>query len=107
MKARTITILVWAVLLAGCAALMAADDSAQTDHGLSVGEAIATVMAALFALSFAAWAKRLDKALDLLEKIQESMHKNALRTERRLTTLEQVARQCGNHVIDHAEDGDE
>ena len=70
----------------------------ELNHGLSIGEAIATVMAALFALAFAAWAKRLDKALDLLEKIQLSMHQQALRTERRLTTLEQVARGCGNHI---------
>jgi len=74
-------------------------------HGLSVGEMIATIMAALFALAFAAWAKRLDKALDLLEKIQVSMHQQAIRTERRLTILEQIARQCGNHVPDHEDGG--
>jgi hypothetical protein len=45
-------------------------------------------MAALFALAFAAWARRLDKALDLLEKIQEQMHIQAVRTERRITRLE-------------------
>jgi len=71
------------------------------DHGLSIGETIATVMAALFALAFAAWAKRLDKALDLLERIQASMYEQAIRTERRLTILEQIAKQCGNHIPDY------
>jgi hypothetical protein len=60
-------------------------------HDLSVGEIIATVMFALFAMAFGAWAKRLDKALDLLEKIQADMHTTAIRTERRLTRLEGVA----------------
>lgn len=92
-------------MLAVSAALMAADGT--ESHGLGVGETIATVMAALFALAFAAWAKRLDKALDLLEKIQASMHRNAVRTERRLTTLEQVARQCGNHIAPVSDDDDE
>jgi C4-dicarboxylate-specific signal transduction histidine kinase len=60
----------------------------EVEHALSIGEVIATVMAALFALAFAAWAKRLDKALDLLEKIQAEMHQNAIRVERRLARLE-------------------
>lgn len=56
---------------------------------LTVGEVIATIMAGLFALAFAAWARRLDKALDLLEKIQQEMHQNAIMVERRLARLEQ------------------
>lgn len=68
------------------------------DH-FSAGEVIATLMAALFALAFAAWARRLDKALDLLEKIQSEMHTQAIRTERRLSNLESIARQCGNHHV--------
>lgn len=52
------------------------------------GEIVATIMLALFAMAFALWAKRLDKALDLLEKIQADVHARALTTERRLTRLE-------------------
>ena len=52
------------------------------------GEIILSIVAALFALAFGAWAHRLDKALDLLERLQETMHKRAVLIERRLTRLE-------------------
>lgn len=63
---------------------------------MTFGEIAATIMAGLFAVAFAAWAKRLDKALDLLEKIQEQMHKAAVVTESRLTRLEEGARNHWN-----------
>ena len=59
---------------------------------MTPGEVIAAIMAGLFALAFAAWARRLDKALDLLERIQEQMHHVAIATEKRLTRLEEGAR---------------
>lgn len=59
---------------------------------MTPGEVIAAIMAGLFALAFAAWARRLDKALDLLEHIQEQMHHVAIATEKRLTRLEEGAR---------------
>jgi AraC-like DNA-binding protein len=67
---------------------------------MSPGEITATIMAGLFALAFAAWAKRLDKALDLLERIQQDMHRTAMQTERRLVRLEAAAEHCGykNHL---------
>jgi len=55
---------------------------------MSVGEIVLAITAGLFALAFGAWAKRLDKALDLLERLQEEMHKRAVLIERRLTRLE-------------------
>lgn len=55
---------------------------------MGVGEIVNAVMMALFAISFAAWAKRLDKALDMLERLQEDMHHRAIIIERRLTRLE-------------------
>jgi hypothetical protein len=58
---------------------------------MNPGEIVASVMLALFAMAFALWAKRLDKALDLLEKIQTDMHSHALTTERRLTRLEALS----------------
>jgi C4-dicarboxylate-specific signal transduction histidine kinase len=76
------------------------------DH-MSVGEVIAAIMAALFALAFAAWAKRLDKALDLLEKIQAAMNRQAIRIERRLTILEQIAASCGHRARFTDDDGEE
>lgn len=55
---------------------------------MSIGEIVLAVTAGLFAIAFGAWAKRLDKALDLLERLQEEMHKRAVLIERRLTRLE-------------------
>ena len=52
------------------------------------GEIIMSVVVALFAVAFGAWAHRLDKALDLLERLQETMHRRAVLIERRLTRLE-------------------
>lgn len=51
-------------------------------------EVLMLLVTSLFAVAFAAWAKRLDKALDLLEKLQVEMHKSALHIERRVTRLE-------------------
>jgi len=70
------------------------------------GEIVQVVVTSLFAIAFAAWAKRLDKALDLLEKIQASMFKQAIRTERRLVRLESK-NQIHHHEVDEeeAEDG--
>ena len=97
MLARTKTLLVVGTAL-GIGVAVAHSENAETiaSKGLSVGEVIATVLAALLAVAFAAWARRLDKALDLLEKIQGSMHRQSIRTERRLTRLEQIAVACGN-----------
>lgn len=64
---------------------------------IGLADAMITIMAALFSLAFAAWARRLDKALDLLEKIQQSQHRNELSNERRLARLEQIARTCTAH----------
>ena len=58
---------------------------------LTYGEVAVTLVGILFSVAFAAWAKRLDKALDLLEKIQEQGHQQALITERRLVRLESHA----------------
>lgn len=55
---------------------------------MTPGELALTVIGALFTIAFGLWARRLDKALDLLEKIQKDTHDWALRTEHRLTTLE-------------------
>lgn len=71
---------------------------------MSIGELISAILAGLFALAFAAWARRLDKALDLLERIQEQMHEAAIVTERRLTRLEGY---LGWHRDRRGEDDDE
>lgn len=55
---------------------------------MSPSEILQTVVVGLFAVAFGLWARRLDKALDLLEKIQVQMWRRAIRTERRLTHLE-------------------
>jgi len=55
---------------------------------MGFGEVIVSIVAGLFALAFGAWAHRLDKALDLLERLQETMHVRAVLIERRLTRLE-------------------
>ena len=57
---------------------------------MGIGEIVDAVMMALFAIAFALWAKRLDKALDVLERLQEEMHRRSLIIERRLTRLEAV-----------------
>lgn len=64
---------------------------------MSVGEIIGALMAGLFAIAFAAWARRLDKALDLLERIQKEMHDAAMVTERRLTRLEGIVERRGHN----------
>ena len=69
------------------------------------GEIVQVVVTSLFAVAFAAWAKRLDKALDLLEKIQASMFKQAIQTERRLVRLESK-NQIHHHDQDDEEDDD-
>jgi hypothetical protein len=112
-KARTRTLLLLGVAFAVGVALAAygqtsTESRIESGHGLSIGEVIATVLAALLAVAFAAWAKRLDKALDLLEKIQVQMHRQSIRTERRLTRLEQIAVACGNgHHLGETDDDDE
>jgi len=70
------------------------------------GELVQVVVTSLFAIAFAAWAKRLDKALDLLEKIQASMFKQAIRTERRLVRLESK-NQIHHHDEDEGDGGDD
>lgn len=57
------------------------------DH-LGFWDVILTLVGAGFTLAFGLWARRLDKALDLLEKLQKEWYKHTLATERRLTRLE-------------------
>lgn len=59
---------------------------------MSPGEIVLATISALFAVAFGLWARRLDKALDLLERIQSDMHDWARKTEHRLTKLETMAR---------------
>lgn len=74
---------------------------------MEFGQIVSVVMAGLFALAFAAWARRLDKALDLLEKIQEQMHKSALKIERRLSRLEVAAVRHGWHHPENIQEDDD
>lgn len=62
---------------------------------MSFGEIALSLIGGFLALAFGLWARRLDKALDLLEKIQEEMHRWARETEHRITKLEAAARYCG------------
>jgi len=57
---------------------------------VTIGEIVMSCLAALFSIAFGLWARRLDKALDLLETIQIDMHEVAVRTEHRLTKLESL-----------------
>ncbi|CAK0777663.1 hypothetical protein CCP3SC15_580007 [Gammaproteobacteria bacterium] len=61
---------------------------------MTPGEIVLSLLAGLFALAFGLWARRLDKALDLLEKIQKDTHDWAIATEHRLTTLESFKESC-------------
>lgn len=67
---------------------------------MSFAEIVVAVVVGLFAIAFGAWAHRLDRALDLLERLQESMHLRAILIERRLTRLET------RNNIDHQEPPD-
>ena len=66
---------------------------------MPIGEIVLSILACLFAAAFGLWAKRLDKALDLLEKIQADTHHWAIATEHRLTTLETFKENCENGRI--------
>ena len=68
---------------------------------MQFGEIVIAIVAGLFAVAFGAWAHRLDKALDLLEKLQESMHRRAVLIERRLTRLE-----SRNNIVHYDEEGE-
>jgi len=74
---------------------------------LSIAEIVVSLLLLAFAAAFGMWAKRLDKALDLLEKIQEQGHKQAILTERRLVRLESAAEHCGAFGIPHREKEEE
>lgn len=51
-------------------------------------EIILSILAGVFALAFGLWAKRLDKALDVLESLQDAWFKHALAMEKRVTRVE-------------------
>lgn len=55
---------------------------------MTIGDIVDAIMMALFAIAFGLWARRLDKALDMLERLQQDMHERAIVIERRLTRLE-------------------
>lgn len=55
---------------------------------ITMGDIALAIIGVLFSIAFGLWAKRLDKALDLLERIQQDMHQWAKDTEHRLTRLE-------------------
>lgn len=55
---------------------------------MTPGEIILACISGLLVLTFGLWARRLDKALDLLESIQSSIHSWMVATEHRLTKLE-------------------
>lgn len=55
---------------------------------MGIGEIILSVLAGLFALAFGLWARRLDKALDVLEELQTAWFKHALAMEKRVTRVE-------------------
>jgi hypothetical protein len=64
---------------------------------MTAGEIVLSAISVLFTIAFGLWAKRLDKALDLLEQIQKDTHDWAIRTEHRLTALETATGVRGNH----------
>ena len=55
---------------------------------MNPGEVALSIIGLLLTGAFGLWAKRLDRALDLLEKIQQDTHKWALVVEHRLTYAE-------------------
>lgn len=55
---------------------------------MSIGEIVLAVFVGLFAVAFGLWARRLDKALDVLEELQTAWFKHALSMETRMTRVE-------------------
>lgn len=70
---------------------------------MNVPEILQTLVVSLFAIAFGLWAKRLDKVIDLLDRIQAALYKDNIKKERRLTRLEVMAGLAGAGLEDNDE----